>query len=62
MKKTAALFFTVVLMIVVLLCPALSEEVRDSSGMAGCKGRMWRLHAASEDSGSAEPGSGHRCG
>ena len=28
MKKTAALFFTVVLMIVVLLCPALSEEVR----------------------------------
>ena len=28
MKKTATLFFTVVLMIVVLLCPALSEEVR----------------------------------
>ena len=28
MKKTAVLFFTVVLMIVVLLCPALSEEVR----------------------------------
>ena len=28
MKKTAALFFTVVLMIAVLLCPALSEEVR----------------------------------
>ena len=28
MKKTAALFFTVVLMIVVLLYPALSEEVR----------------------------------
>ena len=28
MKKTAALFFNVVLLIVVLLCPALSEEVR----------------------------------